>query len=185
MKKTLVTSYFALSLLFGACGPSAQLKSDLGPDQVEQMLQTDQFKFVATRAHPLDQSISNIMESMDASGSAFQMLNLNDNYNLKVNGKRIKGELPYFGRRYRASLSRDDKEFKIDFKNALIEKSEKGKRTAYLIHSDGETHTAIEKLYLEVFSNGRANLSISANDRQSISYDGYITDLNEGENELP
>ncbi len=178
MKKHLTIScYWVLILLFSACGSSADLKSDAGAAEIQKMVEQDQFQFLATRAYPLDQSVTHIMQAMDVAGGAFQMLNLHDHYNLTMEGRRIQGDLPFFGRRYRASFSSDDKEFKIDFKNALVEKTEKNRKTTYLIHPNPEAHTVIEKLYLEVFTNGKAHLSISANDRQSISYAGYITHL--------
>ncbi len=157
-----------------SCSTAKNAKGTTSP-QIEEAVEQNTFKFMATRAHPLDQTVVNIMRQMDATGG-HRILDIASGYYLSFNNQHIKGDLPYFGTRYQAKYGRtDDDGFKFDFKNATIEKKRSARKTSFSIRPDKSR--VIDMMYLEIFKNGKAHLSISANDRQSISYDGYITIL--------
>lgn len=166
--------FFLLGFITLSCSSTKNVKGTTN-SQTEKAVEQNTFKFVATRAHPLDQTVVNIMRQMDATGG-HRMLDLESGYHLSFNKQHVKGDLPYFGTRYQAKYGHtDDDGFKFDFKNAVIEKKRSSRKTTFSIRPDNSR--TIDKMYLEIFQNGKAHLSISANDRQSISYDGYITPL--------
>lgn len=168
--------YFIGILLIGftaiSCN-SARTGSGIENTQIAEAIEQGTFKFIATRAHPMDQTVVNIMRQMDATGG-HRILDLENGYHLSFNNQHIKGDLPYFGTRYQSRYGNtDDDGFKFDFKNASVEKKRGSRKTTFSIRPDNSR--VIDRMYLEIFKNGKAHLSISANDRQSISYDGYIT----------
>lgn len=98
---------------------------------------------------------------------------LTTEYDLVVRPDSIIAFLPYFGRAFSAPF--DPSEAGIKFTSTEFDYSEKpGKKNATrvtIVPKDGKD---ANQLYLEIFENGRAFLRVNSNNRQSISYDGWV-----------
>ena len=165
-------------LLLNSCGAGKTTGSSLNEDEVKELLDARQFKFIATRAFPTDQAVTDIMQHM-GSGSGYRILDLNSGNELTLKDRELKGSLPFFGRLYRSNYGSQDQSFSFDFKDIQIEQTDKDKKTSLTIYPGEKGQSNVDKLYFEIFKNGKASLSVSANDRQTISYNGYITSLKE------
>lgn len=169
----LLTALIASSISIGCASYSGVGRSDLTKTEITKVLETQNFKFVATRAFPMDPTVVNVMNSMSPRGSSTQVFDLDSGAGFSLKEGVLEVDLPFFGTRYRADYNPDSNGFKYNSDKFTIVKTEKGSKTMFLIQPQDSNH--INKIYLEIYSNGHAYVSISANDRQPITYDGYIT----------
>ena len=123
--------------------------------EIQKMMDTKNFIFKAESAHP-------------QSGRTRQ---LTPEYDVTINGDKIISFLPYYGRAYNAPVSSEGgiKFTSTDF-SYEIKKVKKG----WDLTVKPKDFTDVQQLYFTVFTNGRATLQVTSNNRQSISYNGYI-----------
>lgn len=98
---------------------------------------------------------------------------LTPGYELKVRKDTIEAYLPYFGRAYTATIGSNDGgiQFKTtDFKYTLTEAKKGGWNITIVPKNSGDTR----QLTLYVSQAGYASLQVTSNNRQSISFNGYI-----------
>jgi len=99
---------------------------------------------------------------------------LTSEYSLQVSKDAIVSQLPYFGRAYSAPINTSDAGIQFtskDFEYSLTEKK-KGRWDAAIKFRDAKD---VQQMQLTIFSNGTASLQVTSNNRQSISFNGYIT----------
>ena len=150
---------------------SCSTQTYLDKDTVSQVISNQEFTFMAQKANPLDTSVNNVMNSMP--GMTNRILNLDYGYTVKVEKDKLTVNLPYFGRSYTPSYNSTNIGFNFESKDFSIHKAE-GKKKSQLLTFNIKDQNTFKKFYLEIFENGRAYLSIDSNDRQPISYDGFI-----------
>ena len=168
MKKTVLMSVmFLLTLLF-----SCTSQTYVEPKTLEGLINSNQFTFMAKRANPTNFDVINVMNSLPNNNSA-RMLDLDYGYDVVIKEKELEVTLPYFGRMYNPSYDSSKNSFRFTSKDFTITKNQnkKGNWIYNIIPKDAEN---VRNIYMEVFKNGNAYISIDANDRQPISYDGYI-----------
>jgi len=168
MKKIFLLSLIFVLTLFHSCAS----QSGLDPKLVEDILSTNQFTFMATKANPTNNDVINVINSLPNAASS-RMLNLDYGYDVVIKEKELEVTLPYFGRMYNPSYDSSKNSFRFTSKDFTISKNQnkKGNWIYNIIPKDAEN---VRNIYMEVFKNGNAYISIDANDRQPISYDGYI-----------
>ncbi len=94
-------------------------------------------------------------------------------YDLQVKGDTLIADLPYFGRAFSPTynMSGGGIEFtSTDYDFVQVKKKKKRWEISFEPRDAGD----VRELVLTVFSNGRADLRVSSNSRQGISYRGYI-----------
>ena len=131
------------------------------------------------------QSIKNMMDNQNfvfmaqmALPQGWSNIQLNYNYNVTVSKDSIDCYLPYYGRAYVAPMNPTDptqtgiqfKTKKFDYNNSSNKKS--GWEITLVPHDVKETRQMI----LSVSDLGYANLNVISNNRQPISFNGYITE---------
>lgn len=158
---------FLLTLLYSCTSQNA-----LDTKTVEELVSADQFTFMARRAIPTNYDVINVMNSLPNTSSA-RMLNLDYGYTIILKEKEIEVTLPYFGRVFNPSNDINKNSFRFTSKDFSLHKN-KNKKGNWLYTITPKDNNRITNIYLEVFKNGNAYVSINANDRQPISYDGYI-----------
>ena len=129
---------------------------------IKNMIDNQNFVFMAQMALPL----------------GWRTIQLNYNYNVTVSKDSIDCYLPYYGRAYVAPINPTDptqtgiqfKTKKFDYNNSSNKKS--GWEITLVPHDVKETRQMI----LSVSDLGYANLNIISNNRQPISFNGYITE---------
>ncbi len=158
---------------FAALNTYAQIDKAI----TSKMIATKQFTFMATSATPMNsQDISKIMGKMQG-GAQSSLINLSgDGYELKVTADSIVAYLPYYGRSYSAPISPSDGGIKFTSKK-FDYKSSKGKKGNWDIDLNIKDATESYRLNLTISENGYGSLSVNSNNKQSISYQGYLTEL--------
>lgn len=127
----------------------------------------------ATATKPLVESKQFIFNVESVTPMKGGTRNLSPGYSLKIKQDTIVSELPYFGRAYQASLSSTEGGIKftsIDFDYTVKDR----KKGGWDITIKPKDAGSVQELTLTVFDNANANLNVTANDRQPISFRGYI-----------
>lgn len=177
MKKIFLASFVFVLMILQSCAS----QNGLDPQLVEEILSKDQFTFMATKANPTSNDVNNIINSMPNVASA-RMLNLDYGYDVVIKEKEITVTLPYFGRMYTPSYDSSKNSYRFTSKDFSISKKQ-NKKGNWVYTIKPKDADGVKTLYLEVYKNGNANLSIDSNDRQPISYEGYIM-KNETKNKI-
>lgn len=156
-------------LLFQGC--SSQIY--VSPEALENLISDRQFTFMAEKANSSNPDVINAANSIP-NYSASRMMRLDYGYTLTVKENALSATLPYFGRVYNPSINNIEKQgIKFDSKDFSMTQ-EKSKKGTYLMKITPRDVSHINVLILEIYKNGKAILSVDAQDRQPISYDGYI-----------
>jgi len=132
------------------------------------------YTFVARSATPLNSvDISKVMGQMSG-GSQGGTINLNETYyELKITPDSIVAYLPYYGRSFTAPINQTEGGVKFNSKKFEY-KSTKGKKRGWNVVIDTKDTTESYRLALDIGDEGYATLSLNSNNKQSISYQGYL-----------
>jgi len=99
--------------------------------------------------------------------------NLTSDYDLRVTKESVVSYLPYFGRAYSATPGSSSGG--IEFTSKEFEYAvTAGKKGEWEILIKPKDTQVARELRLTAYKNGTANLQVNSNDKQSISYSGYI-----------
>ncbi|MFT4153448.1 DUF4251 domain-containing protein [Parafilimonas sp.] len=101
---------------------------------------------------------------------------LTGGFSLDVKGDSLAVYLPYTGRAYSAPIDPSDAGYNFTSTNYDYA-IKKGKKNRYEISMKIKDRFSGTEFYLTVFDNKSASLQASSNDKQSISYNGYIQQL--------
>jgi hypothetical protein len=101
--------------------------------------------------------------------------NLTSEYDLVVRPDSVIAFLPYFGRAYTAPINLSDGGIKFTSADFSY-KPARQKKDRWEIEINPRDVQEGYRLYLSIFSNGRASLRVNSNNRQPINFDGYITE---------
>lgn len=160
---------FGIFFFFQSC--SAQNTTD--SKTVDALVNSQEFTFYATRANPTNYDVINVMNSMPNSTST-RMLDLTgSNYTIELKNNTLDVVLPYFGRSFTPSYNNNDNSYRFTSKDFTINKSQ-GKKGKWIVKIKPNDVRTVDEIIIEIFKNGKALTSIRSNDRQPISYDGYI-----------
>ena len=101
-------------------------------------------------------------------------INLSTDYDLKVTREEVVSYLPYYGRAYSSTPGSSNG---LDFTSKDFEYTIKETKKSDgwdIVIKPKDTQLARE-LLLTVFNSGTANLQVTSNDKQNISFSGYVT----------
>lgn len=174
--------YIAVILMFGLILNFHHLTAQkMSPSQTDVLVNSDEFTFYAERANPVNYDVVNIANSMP-NASGMRMFQLQgQGYVIIVKKNVLEVVLPYFGRTFNPNYGNPDgNSYRFSSKDFTIEKTQK-KKGKWVYRIQPKDVTNVSDIYIEIFKNGTALASIKSNDRQPISYDGYIS-KNEVEN---
>lgn len=171
MKKLIILSIsLFVFLLFSSCSSSAN--SQLPRNEVSSLVNSQNFTFLAQRAIPTNLDVVRIMNSLPGAGGT-RMMDLDYGYTIKLTDDELKVELPYYGRVFIADPDTANNSYRFTSKDFHIAKEE-GKKGKTLFRITPKDVRYVRSVFLEVFPGGKAYVSIDSNDRQPISYHGYI-----------
>ncbi len=158
--------FFLVGLLFNFNAAKAQntrtQKKQEKIEAIKKMVDNQNYVFMAQMALPM----------------GWRSVQLNYDYSVIVSKDSIDSYLPYYGRAYVAPMNpTDPTETGIQFKSKNFEykanSSKKGGWEFNIIpHDVKETRSFI----LNISETGYATLNVTSNNRQSISFNGYITE---------
>ncbi len=162
-----------LAVVFTTMQASAQTDKET----TARLVNAKTLKFNATSAQPLAVADLNaVLSKMPGGlggGGSIQLSG--SSYDLKIDKDSVEAYLPYFGRAYTANLDPNDSGIKFKSKNFTY-KSEQKKKGSWLITIKPKDTKDAQELSLTIGANGYAFLNVTSNNRQSISYMGYISD---------
>lgn len=132
------------------------------------------YTFVATNAIPMNVSeVGNVLSKIP--GSTSTNINLNgSNYDVRVTPDSIVVYLPYYGRAYTAPINRDDSGFKFTSKKFTYNSTDTKKGWAITINPKDNKEGV--RMNLNVSENGYGSLTVGSNNKQSITYNGYLAE---------
>lgn len=168
MKKII---FLSLSLIF-ALLISCASQSNLDPKLLEELTSNNQFTFMAERANPTNNDVINVMNSLP-NGASSRILNLDYGYTVVLKEKEIEVTLPYFGRMYNPSYDTSKNSYRFTTKDFDLNKNQ-NKKGNWIYTITPKDLQNVSEINIEIYKNGKAFVSIDANDRQPISYDGYV-----------
>ncbi len=97
---------------------------------------------------------------------------LTSGYNLKVTKDTVRSELPYFGRAYQAGYG---SEGTLEFTSLQFDyKIETGKKNSWNITINPKDVNNCREMNLTIYDDGNASLRVISNDKEPISFKGYI-----------
>lgn len=167
-KKFFLSVSFVFALLISSCAS----QSNLDPKLLEEITSNNQFTFMAERANPTNNDVINVMNSLP-NGASSRMLNLDYGYTVVLKEKEIEVTLPYFGRMYNPSYDTSKNSYRFTTKDFDLNKIQNKKGNWVYTIKPKDVQNGSE-IYIEIYKNGKAYVSIDSNDRQPISYDGYV-----------
>ncbi len=145
-----------LALLGGITLPAAAQKKETS-NSVQPGLDAKSFVFVAQTMSPLRGGLRQ----------------LTSYYDLRVSGDSVISNLPYFGRAYVAPMN--PAEGGLTFTSAKSEYSVKnGKKGRRDITINTKSTDDTQRMMLTVYDNGTASLQVTSNNRDPVSFNGYV-----------
>lgn len=149
-----IAAFIVIGLGINACGTAKNVQSSANADS---LIQAKRFVFVPQSANP----------------TAGRTRQLNAAFALTVTPDTVQSYLPYFGRSYTAPVgsSRGPMDFTLTQFDFVVQPQAEGR---WNISIRPRGNNDIRELQLQVFSNGNALLQAFSNNRQPISYNGYI-----------
>lgn len=146
----------ALALSLGAaCGTASQAQDNNA--SVESAVNSKNYIFTAQSVTPL--------------GGRYRQLT--SDYDLQVLGDSVVAFLPYFGRAYSAPLDPSQGGIKFTSTNFGYNQTPR-KKGGWIISITPNDAQDVRELTLTVATGGNATLQVISNNRQSISFNGYV-----------
>lgn len=157
---------------------------NMDPQTVTNLVNSQDFSFHAERATPTNYDVINVMNSMPNSTST-RILNLSgSNYSIDVRKDKLEVVLPYFGRVFNPTYGNTSQNsYRFTSKDFTVNTTQ-GKKGKSIVKIKVNDVSTVDEITIEVFKNGKAFTSIRSNDRQPISYDGYISKNEEPKEKL-
>lgn len=164
------TTLLTILVLFFTLNSCTTKQVVISPE-ITSLIQKGEFTFMAERANPMGDVI-NVINSLPNGGPS-RILDLEYGYTIEIKKETLTVALPYFGRMYSANMDSSKNSLRFTSKDFSINRQvgKKGSSIFTIIPNDERN---ISKITLEVFGNGKSYVQVNANDRQPISYDGYI-----------
>lgn len=141
--------------------PGSSFAQETKKTTVEQAIQSKQFIFKAQTAFPMRGG----------------MRQLTSEYDLKVNGDTLTAYLPYFGRAYVAPI--DPTKGGIQFTSTQNNYTLKVRKKNSEINIVPKNIQEVRQLHLNISPNGNASLQVISNNRDPITFNGYVEALKE------
>ncbi len=103
------------------------------------------------------------------------MRNVSSGYDFRVTPDTVICRLPYMGRAYQASINPSDAGYEFTSTQFSYEVKD-GKKGGWEIAIKPTDVKYSPKIFVTITSTGKVSIRMSSNDRQSISYNGYVKD---------
>ncbi|WP_113654503.1 DUF4251 domain-containing protein [Pedobacter namyangjuensis] len=135
------------------------------------------FVFVATSAMPLNATdISNVLNRMPGNMNTGGNINLTgSSYDVRITADSVVSYLPYYGRSFSAPIGRDESGFRFTSKKFSYA-SKATKKGGWSITINSKDVKDNVRMNLSITQSGYATLNVMSNNKQSISYNGYISE---------
>ncbi|TKC12273.1 DUF4251 domain-containing protein [Pedobacter polaris] len=134
------------------------------------------YVFVATSATPLNSAdINKIMSRMPGNMNGGNINLSGSSYDVRVVKDSVIAYLPYYGRSYSASMNPDEQGYKFTSTDFIYD-SKKNKRGWNINIKTKDVRDNVQ-MNLSISQGGYATLSVVSNNKQSITYNGYLSEV--------
>lgn len=168
--KNILFLAFTYCLILTSCAS----RNSIDKVTLNNILEKKEFTFMAQRANPVNFDVIRIANSIP-NYPANRMFDLDQGYSLTIKQDEVVSTLPYFGRRFSATMNMDENGYRFTSKEFEVMEQKTSKSASRLFVIIPKDVRQVQRLFIEIFSNGNATLSMDSSDRQAISYMGYIT----------
>ncbi len=157
---------------------AGQVNAQTDKETTERIIKAQHFVFNATSAMPMaNQEVNDILSRFPGGGAGMIQLT-GSQYQLIVTKDSVEAYLPYFGRAYTATM--DPNESGTKFTSKKFEyKANKKKRGSWSVVLNFEDAKDTQRMILSVSEGGYATLNVNNNNRQPISFNGYLSEVKE------
>ena len=160
----------------------AQKKAELeiNFNETKSLLESKNFVFKANWAIPLGNDVALIGQNIPGGGAIFQGgrvdVSSNDNF-IKLTDGEADVFMPYFGRVF--FPKRNPQENGIEYKGSIDEYQVEinDKKKSFVVKFSANPSDDFLRFIVKISADGYASVSINSTNRQSITYNGYITPL--------
>lgn len=167
-----VRNILAMATLFIAVQANAQTDKET----TNRIVNNQHFVFNATSAMPMaNYEVNKILSRMPGGGGGGLIQLSGTQYQLIVSKDSVEAYLPYYGRAYTATMNPDDSGIKFKSKKFTY-KADKKKKGSWQIKMDFKEVKDSPSMLLNVSENGYATLNVNSNNRQPISFNGYLSE---------
>lgn len=140
----------------------------------KRIVEAKNFTFVASTALPMNSAEINAVLSRFPGATSGGAINLNgENYDVRITPDSLIAYLPYYGRSFRAPIGRDEAGYKFTSTNFTFENKAR-KRGGWQVSINPKDTKDNVRMNLTITENGYATLIIGSNNKQSITYNGYL-----------
>lgn len=149
--------FYSLFILFIFGSATAQNKTERPQTSIETLLNSKSFEFIANTAIPLSGPTKNLVGS---------------NYSISFSPEMIISNMPFYGRAYSGMTMGRDKGMRFEGmpEDFTVINSKNGYEVSTSVKGENDTYV----ISITTGNSGFATLSISSNDRGTISYQGEI-----------
>lgn len=173
MKKYIILIFFSVFVL----NFQSIMAQTITQTETDALVNSDEFTFHAERANPTNYDVIKVANSMPNAPSVRMFQLQGEGYGFDIKNGLLEVYLPYFGRTYNPTYGNTSNAgYQFTSKDFTIEKKRK-KKGKWVYKIQPKDVSNVTDIYVEIYKNGKALTSINSNDRQPISYDGYISKI--------
>lgn len=142
----------------------------------KKIIEAKSYTFIATSATPLGfMDVANVLNKLPGATPTGGVIQLTGTqYAIKVTPDTVMAHLPFYGRAFRANQTTSDSG---GFKFTVTQfeyKSKPEKKGNWIININTKDEKDSYRMILNVGTSGYAILSVNSNNRQNITYNGYL-----------
>jgi hypothetical protein len=168
-------------LIFALIAIKANAQTDKAT--TNKIIEQKNYVFVATAAIPMNSTdVSKVLDRMSGGGGATGgMIPLNgSNYDVSIAPDSLIAYLPFYGRSFSGSYNNNDNGYKFTAKDFSYTTT-KRKRGGWDIAMSTKDLKDNVRMTLNVSENGYATLNVLSNNKQAITYNGYLKEAKKTE----
>lgn len=167
-----IRNILALASLF----ITMQVNAQTDKETTVKVINNQNFVFNATSALPMaNYEVSKVLSRMPGGNGSGVIQLTGSQYDLIVTKDSVMAYLPYYGRAYTATMNPDDSGIKFKSKDFKY-KADKKKKGSWVITMNFKDTKDAQSMTLNVSENGYATLNVNSNNRQPISFNGYLSE---------
>ncbi len=142
----------------------------------KRIVEAKEFVFVAAAAIPINSTeINNVLSSIPCA-NRFGIINLNgENYDVRISPDSLVAYLPFYGRSFIAPIGQDETGYKFTSTRFTFETVAQKKGGWQISINPKDTKESV-RMNLSIGENGYATLVVNSNNKQSITYNGYLVE---------
>ncbi len=140
----------------------------------KRIVEAKKFIFVASTALPMNSAeINSVLSRMPGANSGGNIDLTGGNYDVRITPDSLISYLPYYGRAFSAPIDRNESGFKFTSTKFSFESTTR-KKGGWQININPKDTKESVRMSLNISDNGYATLVVSSNNKQTITYNGYL-----------